>query len=198
MSEILSTIVSQLKGPALESLASSVGTDESSTQTAIATALPLLMKALANNTSDGKGASALAKALDNDHDGSVLSDLGGLLSSDSSTSTGQSILKHVLGSKSGVIADAIGKSAGLDSSNAGVLIAKLAPLVMGYLGKAKREENLDSDGLSALLKNEAQTVEKKGPKEMSMLTSLLDSDNDGNVSDDLVDLGSSLLKSFLK
>lgn len=198
MSQLLETIVSEVSGSALESLSGSLGTESSKTEGAVATALPLLIKAMANNSSESSGAEALSSALDRDHDGSALEDIAGLVSSDSSVDTGSAILKHVLGSKTDQVANGIAKSAGLDKGTSIALIAKLAPVVMGYLGKKKREDNLDSSGLASLLNSESRAAEEKAPSQMGLLGKLLDSNNDGDVTDELVDMGGSLLKSFLK
>ena len=66
------------------------------TSKAMAAALPLLLGALSRNASQGDGASSLHQALANDHDGSILDDIGGFLGS-GNTSSGNDILGHVLG-----------------------------------------------------------------------------------------------------
>jgi hypothetical protein len=61
----------------------------------------------------------------------------------------------------------------------------LAPLVMGALGRAKRESQLDSNGLSTLLTGENERLKESAPGVMGALGRFLDQDNDGSVMDDV-------------
>jgi len=68
---------------------------------------------------------------------------------------------------------------------------------MGMLGKLKKQDNLDENGLQDVLK---QTVEPAKQDSMigGLLTSFLDKDGDGNVMDDLGQMGlDAVLKGFL-
>jgi hypothetical protein len=61
----------------------------------------------------------------------------------------------------------------------------LAPLVMGAVGRAKRESNLDSGGVSTLLTSEQEHLKQSAPGVMGALSRFLDQDNDGSVMDDV-------------
>jgi len=61
----------------------------------------------------------------------------------------------------------------------------LAPLVMGALGRAKRENQLDSNGLSTMLTGEHERLKESAPGVMGALSRFLDHNNDGNVMDDV-------------
>jgi len=74
----------------------------------------------------------------------------------------------------------------------------LAPIVLGAIGKLQQQRGFDASGLSSELSRERQRVVQGQPHAMSALESLLDSNDDGQVIDDVVKLGSSLLDSFLK
>ena len=89
-------LLSQLGEGGLESLSQSLGANPQATKAATAAAIPLLFSALAKNASSDDGASALAGALERDHDGSILDGLGSAFTPDRRTE-GDSILKHVLG-----------------------------------------------------------------------------------------------------
>lgn len=197
MSQLINDIVSQFGKEALASLGNSIGADQNKTQSAVALAVPLLVKALAKNSSDQDGATSLSNALEKGHDGSILGNLSSVLGSQQTGNIGQAILGHVLGSKMSPVTNMISKVTGLDANAAGTLIAQLAPVVMGFLGKKKKEEHLDESSMASLLDGASKEAEKEAPSEMGMITKLLDSDGDGDITDDLVNLGGSLLKGFL-
>ena len=62
----------------------------------------------------------------------------------------------------------------MDQSSAAGLLETLAPALMGSLGKAQQENELDSSGLSDLLNNQQQAAQANAPDAMSMLSSMLD------------------------
>jgi hypothetical protein len=62
----------------------------------------------------------------------------------------------------------------------------LAPLVMGSLGKAKKEGWLDASAIAWLVTGAS--------KNSSMLTMFLDKNGDGDVKDDLLKMGMNYLK----
>ena len=197
MSSIFDLLTEQLAGDGLSKIQQQLGTDSATTAKAVPAALGTLMGALAKNSSGGGGAEALLGALSRDHDGALLDNLSGYLSKPDE-STGNGILRHVLGSKRGTVESNLGQSLGLDSGSTAKLMAMLAPLVMGALGKAQRQGNLDARGVADALGQERRTVEKRLPSGMGgMLGSLLDQDGDGSIADDVAKLGGGLLKNLL-
>src|SRR5262245_58603534 len=153
MSSILDGLAGQL-GPDTDSqMSQQIGADPSATASAIQLALPMLLGALAKNTATPEGAGALDQALARDHDGGLLDDLGGLLGGGGGTPglDGAGILGHILGGRQGAAQDAIGRSTGLQSGQVIQLLAMLAPIVMAYLGRQKRTDQLDAGGLSDVL-----------------------------------------------
>jgi hypothetical protein len=180
---LLDMLQQRLGGDAVNQISSRLGTDPTSTRTAIAAALPMLVGALARNAQDPGKAGALANALGR-HDGSVLDDVAGYLGR-GDTGDGDGILGHVLGGKKETVQAGLGQAAGLDPAKAGTLLAMLAPLVMGALGKAQREKGLDTGGLAGMLGGEQQRAADAAPGVMGMLSSFLDRDHDGSVMDDI-------------
>lgn len=189
---LLEMISQQLDSGAIDSLSKQIGADPGATSKAVSGALPMLVSALANNSSQSGGAQALLGALDRDHDGSVLDDVAGFLGK-GETSIGAGILGHVLGGKQAPASDALGRMSGLQSGQSSQLLALLAPLVLGALGKQKRSQGLDAGGLSDLLGGERRRAEQAEPGAMGMLTKLLDKDGDGSVGDELAEMGMGML-----
>ena len=175
-------------------------------QTAIASQgiISSLLGALSKNAASEQGASSLARALDRDHDGSVLNDFLGMamgnnniLGGNSRTMDGAGIVGHILGGKMGGVLDMVSQMSGMKQGNSLKLLLTLAPLVMGALGKVKKTNNLDAGGLGSLLQNEITSSRAKRA-EMSMIEKLLDRDGDGSTMDDLAGMGMKVLGNLLK
>lgn len=177
----------------LEKLGAQLGVDSKKAAAGAQAALPVLLGALARNTGSEAGATALADALERDHDGSVLErfsagQTAGLLEQ------GGGILRHVLGGRASKVEEGVAQVAGLGREQAGSLVAMLAPLVMGALGRTRRESGLDAGGLARLVQGEAGRAVERAPQAASLLTGLLDADGDGDVdAGDLLRRGSKLL-----
>jgi hypothetical protein len=183
MSSMLESLMGQLGGGNLGSLSKAVGADEKSTETALAAALPMLLAGLAKNTAQNDGAAALHRALEKDHDGSLLDDVGAFLGR-GDTAPGQGIVRHVFGDRQSVVEKGISKSSGIDPAQAAKLLAIAAPMIMAYLGKQRRQASLDPASLGRMLTEQNQTVQKTAPQ-LGGLARLLDADGDGSIADDI-------------
>jgi len=188
MSSILEGLAQQLDEDTITRLSQQIGADPELTSQAIQVALPVLIGGLANNASSPEGAGALDAALARDHDGSLLDDLGALLG-DGATSDrardGIGILTHILGGRQETVEGGLERATGLDRSQVMRLLALLAPIVMAYLGRRKRERNLDANGVGDELQNERARLDEHSSGIGGMLGQLLDKDGDGSVADDL-------------
>jgi hypothetical protein len=98
---------------------------------------------------------------------------------------GTGILKHVFGGDVLQVGDEISKNTGLDFGKVMSLMVKFAPVVLGLLGKTKKENNLGAGDLFSVLSNTTQVFQKEKPQSSSILNVLLDKNNDGNIIDDL-------------
>lgn len=169
-------------------LSNNLGEDQGSTLDAISKAVPVLVSAMARNTRTEEGANSLAGALDRDHDGSILDNLGSLIDRPEE-SEGHGILKHVLGGKRESAEKAVSEKSGISMESAIKIFQVAAPIIMGMLGKKKKEENLNSGGLASILGSMASSHENDndegGSGIGSMISGLLDRDGDGNVMDDI-------------
>ena len=190
-------MLADITGQENSNLAGAIGADEGSTNSAVRAALPLLLGALQRNASTPEGAASLQGALERDHDGSILDSLGGLIQ-DPSVSSGDGILKHALGGRRQAVEQGIGQTSGLDASQVSRLLATLAPMVMGMLGKARREQNLDAGGLTDVLTSERRQAESSAPDLASLAGLLIDSDGDGLDLGDITRAGGGLLGGLFK
>lgn len=195
MPSLLEMLGQQLGGDTITQLSGQLGADEGSVGNAVSAALPLLLGALARNSANPNGAAALSSALARDHDGSILDDPSAFLGS-GDTAAGESILGHIFGGRSDAVTAGLSQATGLDHSSVGGLLAILAPLVMGALGRAQREQGLDANGLSVLLGKEHAQMEQVAGPGLGGLTQLLDANADGQILDDVVRIGAGLLGKF--
>jgi hypothetical protein len=183
MASLLEILSAHLDERTLQQISSRLGTDQGSTSKAIAAAVPLLLSALAHNVSQPGGAQDLHNALDRDHDGTVLDNPAAADPKD-----GDGILGHMLGNRREAVEQGLARATGLSPSAAGPLLAVLAPIVMGALGRTQRQQGLDSNALSELLQRERQALGADAPGLMGALTGLLDRNRDGSVMDDVTSL----------
>ena len=178
----LNSIINLLQGQDLQELASKVGGNEEEVRSGLGIALPAMLEALNKNTNTPEGAESLNKALE-DHDGSIFNYVMGFLDNPQSEN-GLGILGHLFGNSTPNVAQAVSKSSGLDQNSSMQLLTMLAPLVLGFLGKEKKQNNLDANGLNNLTSMLSSNLSQSNPDIMSFVGSLLDSNKDGNFLDE--------------
>lgn len=170
MSTLLDDLTSRLQGPTLTQLSRQVGADEATTSQALMLALPMLIGGLANEVGTPDGAQSLNRALDEDHDGSLLDNVSSLVGGTAGGAAdvavpralnGAGILGHILGGKREPVQEGIGQATGLSSQQTGRLLMMLAPLVMAYLGRRKRQ--LGANDIAGEVRAEHQEVERRAP-----------------------------------
>ena len=193
MNAITQIITQQLGGSAARTIAQKFGISESTANTAIQMAVPLIVTALARNAAQPQEAQNLHQAVAKDHDGSIFENLMGYLQNPQSAN-GAGILGHVFGSQQPVVQNNLAQATGMDQSSAGGLLETLAPLVMGSLGQAQQQNGLDASGLSNFLNGQQQEAQATAPNAMSVLSSMLDQNKDGSSMDDLQRMAANFFK----
>jgi len=165
------------------------GQPEDKTASVVQMALPLLMGAMKRNASDPRGAAGLLTALEDKHDGRILENLGAFFENgvdSSQKDDGSGILGHVLGGAQDNVFSALSQKSGLDSGSVQQILQVLAPIVLGFLGKEKRQNDVNTEyGLQDLLGNLMSSNKRSQQKQQSMVEALLDGNGDGSVIDDL-------------
>ena len=89
-------IAARLGEPNVQALGQKLGTDRNQTLMAVAHSFPVLLKGMAQNASQKEGAFALAGALDRDHDGSLLANVGQAIQNPAGYK-GSGIVNHIFG-----------------------------------------------------------------------------------------------------
>ena len=188
MSQILDLLNSELGKTVISGVSQSTSTDEHKTNSVLTMALPVLMKAMERNAKSESGAEGLMGALQKDHDGSILDNLGDLFRGgvdEEVKNDGSKILGHILGNKQRGVEQVIGQKAGVDSSSVANILKVAAPILMGILGKQTQQKQINSQNdlgglLGGLLGGNAHNK-----KEQSFLEQILDADGDGSIVDDV-------------
>jgi hypothetical protein len=192
MAELMDVIRSHLNRDTFESLGQRIGADPSTVQRVASMVLPMLVGGLSKNVSNSpQGRSSLNAALEQDHDGSLLDSLGSLLRGDGArggglgaltgavgsllgggsgraanpkATNGDGILRHLLGDRRGTIEEGTARASGLERGQVSSVLAALAPMLMGALGKVKRDRHLDEEGVARLVESECRDLEHAIPE----------------------------------
>lgn len=185
MNFITQMITQQVAGVAARALSQRLGVSEATAERAVQIAVPLILAALARNAARPEGAQELHQAVNNDHDGSIFDNVAGYLGNPQAAANGAGILGHVFGEQQGAIQNNLAQAAGIDPNAAGSILETVAPLVMGAVGQTQRQNDLDAGGLSDFLDTQRQQTEAAAPDLMGALNSMLDSNRDGSMTDDV-------------
>ncbi len=189
MSGLLELLDSPMGKQLIGGIAGQTGNSEEKTANVLSMAMPILMGAMKQNASTPQGAEGLLSALNSKHNGSILDNLGGLFNGgvdQSVMSDGAGILGHLLGNKQSLVENTLSQKSGLDASSVAEILKIAAPILMGFLGKQKSQNSLDdANGLSSLI---GSMLGGQPQQNQSLITSLLDSDGDGSVLDDVADM----------
>ena len=203
MADLMDLLKSQLTDSVVDQLSQQLGgVDKQQTATAASSIMSTIMAGLAKNASSKDGAASLANALEKDHDGGILDNftdiLGGrAVPTNSRAMNGSGILKHVLGEKQSGAIEMISKMSGLGGDKTGSLMSMIAPMVLGTLGKAKKQQNMGIDDLAGFLNGSVQKQKQQAP-EMGIIGKLLDQDGDGSFMDDVAGMGMKVLGNLFK
>ena len=188
LSELLNGPMGQLVAG---TVADQLGIDKQQATGVVDLAVPAILEGIARNAQSPKGAESLYSALESKHDGSLLDNLMGILQGNSLElqEDGNGILGHVFGNDRTTIEQGLSQKAGVSLNKIGPLLSTLAPVVMAYLGKEKRQANTDAGGLGNLLSGflGGQSQSQSGGGILDMLSSALDKDGDGNPLNDILD-----------
>ncbi len=163
----------------LQQLGQSVNAKPTKVKKATELGISTLMEALNRNTNTQEGAEALAKALEQHQDDDV-DDISSFLKK-VDTNDGAKIIEHILGGKSKSVQAKLAKQTGMDSDQIGKLLIQFAPMILSLLGKKKKEENLDANGVSNITSSLSSLLGagSSGNNLLGLASSFLDDDDNG-------------------
>lgn len=195
----LEDLLGQQQGSqAVDQISQQVGAQPTQVNSAIQMALPMILNQMANNTATPQGAQDLNNAIERDHSGGgILDNLGGLgglifggqqqqAAPPPPQANAGGILEHIFGNKQGQVAEQVSNNSGLGMGQVAQILMFLAPIVMGYLGKQKQQNNMNADDLSGWLGGQQQQIQQS--PQGGFLNSILDRDGDGNTMDDIASM----------
>ena len=172
MSSLLDLLLSGDNKSTIDQLSKNFGLDESQTRSAVKELIPALSRGLQNNSSSEPGMNDLLEALRTGEHSRYM-DQPTSLGANTTTKDGNDILGHIFGSKevSREVASRASSKTGISSSLLKKMLPVLASVAMGTLGKSLLGGSSRSNNRSA---------------SSGILGSLLDSDRDGSVWDDVL------------
>lgn len=175
MSNILDLLLSDDNKPAIREMQKTFDLTEEQTRSAVQELIPALSRGIQNNTKEAGGMDALLEALRTGEHAKYMEQPGSL-SAPATTNDGNDILGHIFGDKkvSREVASRASQKAGISSTLLKKMLPVVATLVMGAMSK----KMLGTGGRSAGRATQAGSG--------GLLTSLLDSDRDGSIWDDVL------------
>ena len=163
----------------------------------LAVAAPLVISYLRKKSQDDPNeAEALNNALDKDHDGSVLDNPSQLASRQEE---GGSILSHIFGGEKANVENKLSQNTGISMDKIGPILAMLAPIIMGYIGKEKKSNGVTSGGglgdlLGGILGNAQNQAQSQSSNPLNdILGSVLGGSNQSSSGNPLSDILGSVL-----
>lgn len=176
-----------MKNPnVLREMGKKVGASEGQVQKATLMGIPTLVEALNRNAKEEGSKVGLAKAMEA-HRYDDVDNLESYVNK-ADLQDGNKMLDHILGGNKGTVENRISASSGLGGSQVQMLLSLLAPMLMGMLGKKKKEENVSDHNISDLtdlLKGGLSQGSGSGGL-MDIAKGMLDKDKDGSIVDDLM------------
>lgn len=191
--DLLNVAMNSFGDDAIEAMGKQAGADKQQTQAALASALPLLINAVNKQGTARHDPSGFVQMLDMDKDGSILDDVSGFLNR-GGQANGDDILGNLLGQRRGQVEKYISNDSGLNMQAVSKILTMAAPVILSFLGRQNKQTG---GGIGDLIGAFTGGMQQQAPQQMNVLNQLLDQDNDGDVADDVADLGMSFLNNFM-
>lgn len=163
----------------------------------LAVAAPLVISYLRKKSQESSAeAEALNDALAKDHDGSILNDPA---QAAERQNEGSSILSHIFGGEKANVENQLSQNTGISMDKIGPVLAMLAPLIMGFIGKQKQAGNVTSGGglgdlLGSILGGAQSQVQEQGSNPLNdILGSVLGGNSNSGSGNPLNDILGSVL-----
>ena len=189
---LIESLLGAQNGAAGNNIARQFGLNDQQTRVALDALLPGLVAGLRKNTQSSSGMDALIGALGKGNHQRYMEDATAAMRPEG-IEDGKRILGHILGSKdvSRQVARSASQESGVDYGVLKQMLPVVASMVMGQLSQQKQQQG--SSGVGGML--ESLFGGKGGVSQRrtgGFLQSMLDSDGDGSMADDLLNMAGGL------
>lgn len=182
MASILDLLSTEIGDELVQKTSRKTSESKENVTSALSMAMPLLLAAMRKNAQSEEGARNLDKALSSQkHNGDLLHQLNTVNTSELEQEGGK-ILAHVLGGKQNGIENTLGASLNMNKETIGEILKIAAPILLSVLGSQKRKDQVSEGGLSDLI---GSVLGGSAKNDQSLLETILDSDGDGSIIDDI-------------
>lgn len=174
---LLDIVTKELSGENAGKIAAFLGESSSSVTGSIGPAAASVIAGLMSRASAHDGAQDIFSRINSGgYTGDFLKRFSGMLAGKSGTDdllkTGSDLLSFLFGSKLGNLETVVSSATGLAKGSSSSMLAMLAPLIMGILGKQTADKNLDSAGVVKLLDSQKDFVQSAAPAALSNVLGL--------------------------
>lgn len=191
MAAIVDQLMQKINGEPVKKLSEQLGSDEEKTRSALGSAIPFLLQSMARKSHDGGEGAMIRDRISAEKDsGFDLSDLSSFFQNSSGS---QGLLNQLLGNNKNQVEQYIQRDSGLEQSKVSQLLQMAAPLVTKFLANREKEEQ--GDAMDQLNRFD-EDMKQNNPQSHGVLNRLLDRDGDGDIKDDVAEMGKSLFNNF--
>ncbi|NOU21344.1 MAG: DUF937 domain-containing protein, partial [Methyloglobulus sp.] len=172
---LLESLQEHLSGDVVTNLASLLGESTENTESALHTALLLLLSGLVDKSADPRNLNDLFNLLiKGTHDGGILSNLGALSGGGDETSTfvseGGKLLTSLFGVKAAGLSDLVANASGISENSSSTLFGFITPIIMELIGKKLKIDNIENaTGLGNLLSEQSSFLKNLVPAGLNNL-----------------------------
>lgn len=145
---LVDLITGNIGGTVTTQIEEKYGIDKGKIMVLLATATPFIVSALQKKSENPNEAEVLNNALDRDHDGSILNNPQKLFERQEE---GSSILNHIFGDKKENVENQLSATTSISMDKLVPILSALAPIIMGFIGKQKQSQAVNSGGIADLL-----------------------------------------------
>ncbi len=169
MPSLLDSITGLITPGTINQVASKLGESDASISRGLNTGLAGVLAGLAGRTNDtGLMRQVFELASSRDNNLGVTTDpsslIRGLTSGAMMTGVGGSLLSSLFGGRTQDVGEVISRNAGLSkASSGGQILAFVAPLIVGFLGRRIRDGGLSLSGLTSMLAGERDSIRAAAP-----------------------------------
>lgn len=169
--DLLGLVKEQLTSSIVSKIGSFLGESTENTNSALGSALPVILGGVMQKASTTQGASDLLNTIRiGGYNGGVLDNLGELLNDVKSTKTltslGSGFLGNIFGDKIEALSGFISKTSGIKTASASSLLSLAAPILMNVLGKQVTSQDMSTSGFASLLMSQKEALKAALPAEI--------------------------------